>query len=284
MLGVVVVGGRFELVTFSPKRLAYRIPDESLRDPRLLLSNPRSLVKRIEAAGIGEPLGHLGELEVEVPVISPGKIVGVGRNYGAHAREMGVEAPEEPDLFLKAPSSLIGYGHQIVVPGYVAKPDYEGEIVLVIGSRLKESSVAEARNAILGYTAGNDVTSRDLQVDRGKPWSMAKSIDTFSPLGPYIRVINDSSELDDVCLETRLSGEVVQRGCVSDMILDPARLVSYISKYMTLYPGDVIYTGTPPGVGHARSPPRYLRDGDIVEVRVEGIHPLVNRVVRRVMS
>ncbi len=280
-LGVVIVNGMMELVVFSEDGLVYRILEERLRDPGLLVREASNIVDEVERAGLGERLGSIDELRLVHPVISPSKIVGVGRNYAAHAREMGSMVRGSPDLFLKAPSSLSGHRHPIVVPEYVLKPDYEGEIVLVIGSRLKNATTSEAGRAILGYTAGNDVTSRDLQVDLGKPWSMAKSIDTFSPLGPYVRVIYDIGELEDVCLKTKLNGEVVQSGCTYDMILKPVELVSYISRYMTLHPGDLIYTGTPPGVGHARSPPRYLREGDVVEVAVDGVHPLSNMVTRR---
>jgi len=150
----------------------------------------------------------------------------------------------------------------------------------VVGRRLRHATPEEAADAILGYTAGNDVTARDIQFDQGKPWSLAKSIDTFAPLGPYIEVVEDPAELEDLCLETRLNRERVQHGCVADMTLPPAKLLAYISRYMTLHPGDLVYSGTPPGVGHARTPPRYLKHGDTVEVRVGSIHPLRNAVSR----
>ncbi len=247
--------------------------------PAEFYSNPHRHLDRIEALA-GEPAARLGEARLLPPVPSPGKIVGVGRNYASHAREMGGEPPQEPELFLKAPSALTGHMEPIVVPSYVEKPDYEGEIVLVVGRRLKHAFPGEAAEPILGYTAGNDVTARDFQFDQKRPWSLAKSLDTFAPLGPYVEIIEDPSRLDDLCLETRLNGEKMQHGCTSDMTLGPAELLAYISRYMTLHPGDLIYSGTPPGVGHARSPPRYLKHGDIVEVRVTGLDPLGNPVVR----
>lgn len=248
--------------------------------PAEFYSHPHRHLDQVEALA-EEPIARLGEAKLLPPVPRPGKIVGVGRNYASHAREMGGEPPSEPELFLKAPSALVGHMEPIVVPPYIEKPDYEGEIVLVVGRRLRHASPGEAAEAILGYTAGNDVTARDFQFDQKRPWSLAKSLDTFAPLGPYVEIVDDPSRLEDLCLETRLNGEKMQHGCVQDMTLPPARLLAYISSLMTLHPGDLVYSGTPPGVGHARSPPRYLRHGDVVEVRVTGLDPLRNPVVRK---
>ncbi len=230
------------------------------------------IAKRALDSQPGDPLkirlDTLGELEPPAPF--PGKIVGVGKSYAAHAQEFGADAVEEPDYFLIAPSALVGHGHPVRLPPpeVTSKVDYEGEIVLVMGKRITRATPQEAREAILGYTLGNDVTARDLQVERGKPWSLAKSLDTFKPLGPLVRIVGDPGELENLCLKTTVSGEVMQRGCVGDMVMTLPELVASISRYLTLEPGDLIYTGTPPGVGYARSPPRLLRSGDVVEVEL----------------
>ena len=242
-----------------------------------------SQVKKVSEKEIGDPLeirqDTLGELEPPAPY--PSKIVGVGKSYAAHAREFGSEAVEEPDYFLIAPSALVGHGHPVRLPPpeVTRKVDYEGEIVLVIGKRITRATPQEAREAILGYTLGNDVTARDLQIEKGKPWSLAKSLDTFKPLGPLVRIVGDPGELENLCLKTTVSGEVMQRGCVGDMVMALPELVASISRYLTLEPGDLIYTGTPPGVGYARSPPRLLRSGDVVEVELT--QPLVGGMLLR---
>jgi len=206
---------------------------------------------------------------------SPRLVVGFGRSYEAHAREMG---GGQVAFFLKAPTSLAGHRDFIEVPPWVSKPDYEGEVVVVIGSRLRGAARGEAARAIVGYTAGNDVTARDVQT-AGYPWSMAKSVPTFGPVGPLVALVDEGEQLDDVCLETVLNGERVQEGCLSELVKPLPELVADASRFFQMSPGDLVFTGTPPGVGHARQPPRYLRHGDRVEVVVKGVSPLVNTVV-----
>jgi len=140
---------------------------------------------------------------------------------------------------------------------------------------VKEASRSEAREAILGFTAGLDVTARDIQYgERRRPWSMAKSIDTFAPTGPYLLATDSYSEVGDLCIEVRLNGRRMQHGCVSDMVFKPSEILMHVSRLMTLHPGDLVFTGTPPGVGHARSPPVYLSPGDLLEARLSDEHPL----------
>lgn len=249
--------------------------DDVLTDPAKFFRDPEGSVSLASRRDLVGPVGTL-EGELEPPVPTPSKIIGVGKNFGGHAREM--KSAERPVFFMKAPSALIGHRGVIVVPDSVEKPDYEGEIVIVIGKKVKLASRSEAQNSIIGYMAGNDVTARDLQYDECMPWCLSKSIDTFSPTGPYMVLVNDYSELEGLCVETRLNGQLVQRGCAHEMSLPFAEIVQALSKYMTLYPGDLVFTGTPPGVGHPRG--RYLRDGDVVEVRVGDKDPLVNVVHR----
>jgi len=198
----------------------------------------------------------------------PTKIVAVGLNYKAHAEEMGKPLPEEPLIFLKPSTAVIANKMKIVLPPSSKRVDYEGELAIVIGRKCRKVSVEEAPNYILGYSCFNDVTARDLQ-RKDVQYTRAKSFDTFAPYGPWFATDLDPTGLG---IETRVNGEVKQKGNTGDMIFSPFELVSFISHVMTLLPGDVIATGTPPGVGP-------LNPGDKVEVKIEGIGTLVNYVV-----
>jgi len=199
--------------------------------------------------------------------LRPTKIVAVGRNYAAHARELGNEVPKEPLTFLKPVSAIVGDGDAVVYPAQSERVDHEAELAVVIGARCRGVSADQALGYVRGYTCANDVTARDLQ-DRDGQWTRAKGFDTFAPLGPRI-VDLDPSDLRVVC---RVNGEVRQEGRTSDMIFRVPELIAYISSYLTLMPDDVILTGTPPGVSA-------VSRGDVMEVEVEGIGVLTNRVV-----
>jgi len=205
---------------------------------------------------------------VKIADIVPTKIVAVGRNYREHAKELGNEAPDqEPLLFLKAPSALVRGGGDIVLPPDSARVDYEGELALVIGKKIKGWSEKDGWEALAGLCCANDVTARDLQKKDGQ-WARSKSFDTFCPIGPEIVRGVDPS---DLAIETRLNGTVKQSARTSHMVFSPRFLLSYISRMMTLFPGDLILTGTPAGI----SP---LAAGDVVEVEIERIGVLRNRV------
>ena len=198
----------------------------------------------------------------------PSKIVAVGRNYKEHAAELGNVAPdEEPILFLKAPSTLVVNGGDIVLPPESARVDFEGELCLVIGRKIKGWPAERFMDALAGVCCANDVTARDLQKKDGQ-WARAKSFDTFCPVGPGIVAGLDPT---DLAIETRVNGAVKQASRTSQMTFPPAFLVAYISRMMTLFPGDLILTGTPAGIGP-------LAPGDVVEVEIEGIGVLRNRV------
>ena len=219
---------------------------------------------RVEETGVER---RLEEVRLLAPVV-PGKIVAVGLNYKDHAREMGKKIPEEPLLFLKASSALNGPGGEIVYPSQSHRVDYEAELAVVIGRVAKNVKEKDAAAHILGYTCINDVTARDLQV-KDVQYTRAKGFDTFAPLGPWIVTDFDPTEASVRCL---VNGEVRQDGNTREMGASVFRLVEFISSVMTLFPGDVIATGTPPGVGS-------LRVGDVVTVEVGGIGALTNRVV-----
>lgn len=214
---------------------------------------------------LGRPIDEAGAHFL--PPVLPGKIVGIGRNYVAHARELGNPVPAEPVIFLKAPSSVIGSKAVIVLPPQSQRVEYEGEIALVLRRRLRRGSVEDAARSVLGITCACDVTARDLQ--RSDPtFARAKSFDTFCPIGPAIAT---GVDLAEISVRTRVNGEERQVGHVSEMLYSPAELLSYASHQMTLEPGDLVLTGTPAGTGA-------LRDGDRVEVEISQVGVLENTV------
>ncbi|MDJ0851349.1 MAG: fumarylacetoacetate hydrolase family protein [Myxococcota bacterium] len=219
----------------------------------------------VRRAGVVEPRGSV---RLCAPVPRPGKIVGVARNYRAHAAERGGAAPEEPVLFLKAPSSVIGPEDEILLPAASRQVDFEGELAVVIGQRGKEVPAERALEYVAGYCIANDVTARDFQNERGQH-SIGKSCDTFAPLGPVLVTGDEVPDPQDLALRTTVSGELMQTARTKEMVFPVAEILAFASRLMTLEPGDVLLTGTPGGVGAARTPPRFLRDGDVVEVAVE---------------
>jgi 2-keto-4-pentenoate hydratase/2-oxohepta-3-ene-1,7-dioic acid hydratase in catechol pathway len=206
-------------------------------------------------------------------------IWGVGLNYRDHAAETGRPPPEFPTLFVKSPSSVIADGETIVVPPHVAQPDYEGELAVVIGRRVRDVPVDDALDVVAGLTIGHDVSARDHQFTTGQ-WSWSKSFDTFCPLGPEVVSLDEVDLAAGLALETRVSGEVLQSSNTKELVFGVPELIAWISQGCTLEPGDVILTGTPSGVGAARNPPRWLVDGDVVEIAIEGLGTLRNPVNR----
>ena len=200
--------------------------------------------------------------------VTPSKIVCVGRNYAAHAKELGNEVPKEPLLFFKPPSSLIGSDATIELPPESARVEYEGELCIVIGKPLRRASVEEALAGIFGATVANDVTARDLQ-KKDVQFTRGKGFDTFCPVGPWIET--DAIDFTNLTLTTRVNGDTKQHGFTSDMVFNVGVLLAYISQTMTLVPGDIVLTGTPEGVGP-------LAVGDVVEVEVSGVGTLRNTV------
>lgn len=223
------------------------------------------LYTKIELTGT---VHQVEDVRLLAPVIPRSKIIGIGRNYADHAKEMGNEVPAEPLMFLIPNTAVIGPGDPVVMPEISERVDYEGELAVVIGRMCKDVSPEEAKKVVFGYTISNDVTARDLQKSDGQ-WSRAKGFDTFCPLGPWIETDLDPA---DSRVTTRLDGEVVQDGPTSDMIFGVAELISHASRAFTLLPGDVILTGTPEGVGPVKA-------GQHVEVEVPEIGVLANTYV-----
>lgn len=239
------------------------------------------LVQRLEAhrvpegADLGAQVRPLAELTLLAPVPYPPKIVALGRNYVEHARELGNEATEDPPIFFKPPSSIVGPEEAIVIPPESQEVHHEVELAVVVARRGVRVPAEHALELVGGYTVLNDVTARDLQredIQRRRPFDRAKSFDTFCPMGPVVVTPRSLPDPDRVRITLRVNGQVRQDASTADMILSVARTIEYVSRYMSLEPGDVIATGTPAGVGP-------LRPGDVVEAEIEGIGVLRNPVV-----
>ncbi len=212
------------------------------------------------------------------PVVpNPGKIICVGLNYANHIKEMGRELPTYPTLFTKFREALVGAHDDVVVPAYAAgEMDWEGELAFIVGAAAYQVSEADAEQYIAGYSVMNDYTMRDYQY-RTLQWDQGKTFEKSSGFGPFLTT-TDSYTFGGT-LETKLEGEVVQTTTTDDLVFTPAKLVDYISHIVTLQPGDVVITGTPGGVGHARKPPRYIKDGQTVEVSIAGLGTIKNKTI-----
>jgi 2-keto-4-pentenoate hydratase/2-oxohepta-3-ene-1,7-dioic acid hydratase in catechol pathway len=214
------------------------------------------------------------------PVVDPQKIIGVGLNYRDHALETGMEIPSEPIIFSKFPSSLIGPNADIRLPPISSQVDYEAELVVVIGSRAKNIAETESFKYLAGFTIGNEVSARDWQLKKpGGQWLLGKSFDTFSATGPALVTKDELPNPGALSIGMKLNGETVQNSSTSQLIFGIEKLVAYLSQVCTLEPGDLIFTGTPPGVGMARKPPVFLRPGDVCEAHVELLGVLQNKCV-----
>jgi 2-keto-4-pentenoate hydratase/2-oxohepta-3-ene-1,7-dioic acid hydratase in catechol pathway len=211
------------------------------------------------------------------PVPRPGKIVCVGLNYRDHAAEARLPVPDSPVIFAKFPSAVVGPGAPILLPRGSDRVDYEAELAVVIGRRAKHVPRERALETVVGYMNANDVSARDFQKLDGQ-WVRAKSCDTFAPMGPWLVTRDEAGDPNALAIRLRLNGVTMQDSSTREFVFDVATLVAFLSETMTLEPGDVVLTGTPPGVGFARHPPVYLRPGDVVEVEIEGLGVLRNEV------
>jgi 2-keto-4-pentenoate hydratase/2-oxohepta-3-ene-1,7-dioic acid hydratase in catechol pathway len=264
------------------ERPAALVPDGSLVDisdlvPDILAStlDPRALQRleqQLGERGSDLPRLEYGDVRIGAPVNGIGKIVCVGLNYREHAREAGLPVPSEPILFLKAGDTVAGPHDTVLIPPGSEKTDYEVELGVVIGREARYlDSPAEAMRHVAGYVVSNDVSEREFQMERGGQWDKGKNCETFSPVGPWLATADEVPDPQDLRLNLRVNGEVRQDSTTADMIFGVDHLVWYISQFMVLRPGDVINTGTPPGVGSGFTPPRFLRDGDVVEVGISGL-------------
>ncbi len=231
----------------------------------------------------GDVLSRLGQIDLgnlpEVtgaprlgpPVGQVGKFIGIGLNYSDHAAEAGLKPPPEPIVFMKATSSITGPNDPVYLPRGSEKSDWEVELGVVIGRHAKYVTEAEALDFVAGYTIVNDVSERHFQTERKGQWTKGKSCDSFGPIGPWLVTPDEAGDPQSLDLELNLNGAKAQRGNTASMVFSVACIVSYLSQMMSLHPGDIIATGTPPGVGMGMKPPRFLREGDVMELAVSGL-------------
>ena len=212
-----------------------------------------------------------GEPRLGAPLTGVGKIIAIGFNYIDHAAEMAVEVPEEPMVFMKAVTALSGPFDDVITPRGATKLDYEAELVIVIGSRAQYVSEAEAMNHVAGFSVGNDVSERAFQRERAGQFVKGKSADTFAPTGPWLVTRDSVADVQNLAVWSEINGEMRQQGNTNQMVFGVPELVSYISQFMTLMPGDLIFTGTPEGVGDGMDPPQYLQPGDVIRIGIDGL-------------
>ena len=220
----------------------------------------------------GEQLQEFGEERIGAPIARPHQILCIGLNYSDHAAETGAAVPDEPIMFTKSPNTLVGPNDDVRIPRGSTKLDYEVELGIVIGSRTSYlDTVEQARSAIAGYLVVNDVSERAFQIERGSQWSKGKSAETFNPAGPWLVTPDEIDDIGNLRMWLDVSGERRQNGSTSTMIFDPYFIVHYLSQFLVLEPGDLINTGTPPGVGMGMQPQVWLKAGDVIELGIEGL-------------
>ena len=213
-----------------------------------------------------------GNPRLAPPVSNISKLIAIGLNYADHAEETGSAIPTEPIVFMKAISAIIGANDEVIIPAHSTKSDWEVELAFVIGKTAKDVTESEAMDYIAGYTVCNDVSEREWQLEHGSQWSKGKSFDTFAPLGPWLVTKDEIDDPHKLAMWLDLNGRRMQNGNTDTMIFKVPEILSYLSSFVTLYPGDVITTGTPPGVGMGIKPtPVFLKDGDIMELGIEGL-------------
>jgi 2-keto-4-pentenoate hydratase/2-oxohepta-3-ene-1,7-dioic acid hydratase in catechol pathway len=249
------------------------------RDLKSLLTLEDGLSRAQRAADTAFQGGKFVEGRTLAPIPSPGKVICIGLNYRDHAIESGVEPPPEPVVFNKFPQSIAGPDDPIRLPAVCREVDYEAELVVVIGKRGKRVSRASAMTHVAGYMNGNDVSARDWQLQKpGKQWLLGKTPDTFAPIGPWLVTADEVPQPENLSIQLRLNGQTMQNSTTRELIFKIDELIAYVSQITTLEPGDLIFTGTPPGVGMARKPPVFLKPGDVCEVEIAGLGVLRNPV------
>ncbi|KJF68000.1 fumarylacetoacetate hydrolase family protein [Rhizobium nepotum] len=227
-------------------------------------------LKKIAAIDLGT-LPVLSEERIGACVAGTGKFICIGLNFSDHAAETGATVPPEPVIFMKATSAIVGPNDDVVIPRGSEKTDWEVELGVVIGKTAKYVSEADALDYVAGYCVSHDVSERAFQTERAGQWTKGKSCDTFGPIGPWLVTKEEITEPQNLGMWLKVNGQTMQDGSSKTMVYGVAHVVSYLSQFMSLHPGDVISTGTPPGVGMGQKPPRYLKSGDVVELGIEGL-------------
>lgn len=216
-------------------------------------------------------LKQLGDIIFDSCVARPSKIVCIGLNYHDHAKEINAASPAEPVIFLKSTTALCGPNDDIIIPQHSKKTDWEVELAIVISKKASYVSEGEAMNFIAGYCLHNDVSEREFQMERGGTWDKGKGCDTFAPIGPWLVTQDEIKNIDALKLWLKVNGETMQDGTTADLIFKVPFLISYVSRFMTLLPGDIISTGTPAGVGLGKNPQVFLKPGDVIESGIDGV-------------
>ena len=275
-----------KLVRFGPSG------DEKpgLVDKTGVIRDLSNVVPDFDGTSISASIARIAELDVDMlpkvpaetrlgpPLANVRNFIAVGLNFADHAAETGAAIPAEPILFNKAPSCIVGPNDDVMLPRGSVKGDWEVELAFVIGTRASYVSVGEALKHVAGYMICNDVSEREYQIERGGQWMKGKSSPTFGPLGPWLVTPDELPDIQNLSMWLDLNGEKAQRGSTKTMIFDCAKIVSYASEFMMLEPGDVITTGTPPGVGLGMKPPRFLKAGDVMTLGIEGLGEQRQRV------
>jgi len=212
-------------------------------------------------------------------VSNPEKFIGIGLNYSDHAEETGMAPPKEPIIFIKTNNCIVGPNDEVVLPRNSKKTDWEVELGVIIGKKAKYISENESLNHIFGYCIVNDVSEREFQMERSGQWDKGKGCDTFGPIGPYLVTQDEIKDIQNLNLELKLNGKIMQKGNTNKMIFSVKHLVSYLSHFMTLNPGDIITTGTPPGVGMAKKPPLFLKKGDEMTLEIDNLGSQKQKVI-----
>jgi 2-keto-4-pentenoate hydratase/2-oxohepta-3-ene-1,7-dioic acid hydratase in catechol pathway len=266
--GVSLDGEHYDLSSFGEDFGEAFFETGGLRRLQWFLSQNKDSLRKLAAP-----------IRFAAPFTRPSKLVCIGLNYADHAKETGATPPSEPVIFLKSTTSMVGPNDNIVIPRGSQKTDWEVELAVVICKRTSYVSEAEAMNHVAGYCLHNDVSEREFQLERGGTWDKGKGCDTFAPIGPYLVTKDEIAEINNLRLWLKVNGQTVQDGTTANLIFKIPHLISYVSQFMTLLPGDVISTGTPAGVGLGMKPPVYLKAGDVVELGIDGLGEAKQTVV-----
>ncbi len=258
--GVIINEQYFDVSSFINEYDENFFADDVLNKLKGYLDTNNNKLKHIE-----------GEISLDCPVARPSKIICIGLNYRDHATETNAAIPAEPIVFFKSTTAIIGPNDNVVIPKDSQKTDWEVELAVVVGKKASYIKEDEASDYIAGYCLHNDLSERAFQLERGGQWVKGKSADTFAPLGPYLVTTDELQNVDSLRMWLKVNGEVMQDGSTADLIFKVPYLISYLSQFMTLLPGDIISTGTPAGVGLGRKPPLYLKAGDVMESGIDGL-------------
>ncbi len=251
--------------------------EEFIASGEKTLQTAETLLRKAENSSVANASASLSEVALLAPIASPPKIICLGLNYVDHAAETHATVPDEPVIFMKPHTTIIGPNQNIIKPRIVHELDYEGELAIVMGKKAKNIPTSEAAKHIFGYTILNDISARDYQFKDGQ-WTRGKSFDTFAPTGPSITTANQLKDTGNLAVRTWVNGEPRQNSTTRNMAFSVSQIVHHLSRVMTLEPCDVIATGTPAGVGFAMKPPKYLQNGDVVRIEIDGIGTLENTV------